>query len=419
MATTTASTPSTFPYYSTRHFCLYKKEPSDIHEDQQHGEEAEVSVSVVATDLDSEEQKLLNRAVVQKATKNLIYKSGSIHTIPRGNNSPPPSPPNTKGPVLQLVCFMALLELAGEHLDAALVGDEGLEDEVQGTSREYYICFLCESDSDHSLSLFHAELKKFSEQLIPLLQKHNADEEQEELKSSISQMASSWYWKCVEYITRCVRLLAPHLDVVMHSILLGKQVVIVAPPPLFEDLSKLLLDVSIVNLTPSQVPRDDEAEELAPSDDDVAGRLVIMCARPAAQEKMQEFPPDYSDIQVTLSSRETNSFCASWADKLRNAPFDAFQLRTLLEDLKLRVIQELNFIRKIIDQAKLSNYLLYKSYLVLRSNNNCDVLLSLLMKDITNDITTTEVLEVISEYIQDAAMNEQAVKATAGAGHVF
>lgn len=103
---------------------------------------------------------------------------------------------------------------------------------------------------------------------------------------------------------------------------------------------------------------------------------------------------------MVFSSRETNLFCDEWAKKLVEMdPLDPFKLRTVVEDLKLKVIQELNFIRKIVDQGKMNNYAMYKAYLVLVSNTNCGVLLNLLLKDITNDYTTTEVLEVIQSYI--------------------
>lgn len=131
---------------SNKNFCLYKKEPSNLDE-RKDGEEYEVAVSVVATDLDGEKESTLRRYVVQKASKNMLYKSGTINIIPRGSASP------SKVPVPQLVGFIALLELAGEHLD-----EDTVEELTSPTNvaREYYICFLCEAenDNDHSLSLY-------------------------------------------------------------------------------------------------------------------------------------------------------------------------------------------------------------------------------------------------------------------------
>jgi hypothetical protein len=423
---------------ANKNFCLYKKEATNL-EDRREGEDTDVVVSVVATDLDAEKESHLRRYVIQKATKNLLYKSGTINAIPRGSASP------SRGSIVnQLVAFIALVELAGEHLDVPqdVVPDETGDDTPvlpKPPSREYYICFLCEVDNDHSLGLFHTELKNFTDHLVTILQKHTSSDSSDDLTQAFTLAASAWYWTCVEYITRCVRLLDTNLDKVIYAILLGKQVVLAAPQHIFDDLAKLLLVVSIVNLSPQAHRGDDEDELVAVAGGNASGvddetKLLISCttaplttfapapvsdadiamspkiphAHPLSRNSSAAYIPragDYSDVQVTLNTKETNSFCTSWANQLRNGTSDPFRLRTLLEDLKLKVIQELNFIRKVIDQAKLSNYQLYKSYVVLRANSNCDVLLSLLMKDITNDATTTEVLEVIYEHMQEELDN--------------
>jgi hypothetical protein len=62
-------------------------------------------------------------------------------------------------------------------------------------------------------------------------------------------------------------------------------------------------------------------------------------------------------------------------------------------------MDDLNYLKKIVDQAKLNNYALYKAYTGFLGHPNCDILLNLLLKDVTNDYTTTEVLEVIYEQI--------------------
>jgi len=438
---------------SNKNFCLYKKEPGNL-EERREGEDAEVSVLLVATDLDADKESHLRRYVIQKASKSLLYKSGTINAIPRGSASP-----SRGGSVSQLVAFIALVELPGEHLDDSVVQDETPGEETpvlpKPLSREYYICFLCEvADNDHhSLGLFHTELKNFTDHLVTILQQYTAHDQKEgDLIREFTMSASAWYWTCVEYITRCVKLLDTSLDKVIYAILLGKQVVLAAPEPVFDDLAKLLLVVSIVNLSP-QAPRsvgEDEGDEPVAvagesGVDGDATKLLITCtpaplttfAPPSAPAQTPGYAEDdtdlalamspkiprahplsrhssaayitragdYGDVQVTLNTKDTNSFCTSWANQLRNgASADPFRLRTLLEDLKLKVIQELNFIRKVIDQAKLSNYQLYKSYVVLRANSNCDVLLNLLMKDITNDATTTEVLEVIYEHMQEEMM---------------
>lgn len=147
------------PPTTGKHFCLYKKDPPaapPVEGERKEGEE-EVSVSVVVTDLDEELEGVLRKHVVSKASKNLIYKTGTINGVSSPSPHTPSTPPSpSKGNLpSHLVCFLALLELAGEHLDVVAEGEEEEGGEApKRTSREYYIGFLCETDNDHSLSLY-------------------------------------------------------------------------------------------------------------------------------------------------------------------------------------------------------------------------------------------------------------------------
>jgi len=74
-------------------------------------------------------------------------------------------------------------------------------------------------------------------------------------------------------------------------------------------------------------------------------------------------------------------------------------LRNLIEQQKFKVIQEFNQLRRLIEQAKLNNYSLYKAYRLLKQSSSSDVLLTMLLQDSSNDAKTTEVLEVIESCI--------------------
>jgi hypothetical protein len=56
-------------------------------------------------------------------------------------------------------------------------------------------------------------------------------------------------------------------------------------------------------------------------------------------------------------------------------------------------------VRKLLDQAKLSNYSLYKIYRQLKKGTNSDVLFTLLQQDSSNDPETTEILEIIGGFL--------------------
>lgn len=100
-----------FSLNNTKKFCLYKKEAGSslLEDNKKEGDDSELSV--VVTNLEDDQEAFLRKHVMQKASKNLIYKTGSIHTL---SLAAPPSPPKGSSP--QLVSFMALLELAGMKL---------------------------------------------------------------------------------------------------------------------------------------------------------------------------------------------------------------------------------------------------------------------------------------------------------------
>jgi len=352
----------------------------------------------VATDLGYEEEQALNRHVLQKAYKNLIYKSGTVAVLP-----------NEISPNIFKYVYISFLELAGAHLDQEeqgnleeKVGDgvevkeevnkveEKGEEKVEDVavsphvpkmtaSREYFLCLLCETSHEHPLGLFHVELKNYCESMTTLLQKRGEREVQLQL--------SRWYSSCIEYISRCILYLFNDLPVLLHAILLGKSVIITGTSTKHDDMSKLLQAVSIVNLSPQ-----DEYEPVEQGGDPLEGEVLVA-------ERLVVACDDHAPPALN-GSKGTNAFCELWSRKLREvSPSDPFHHRGLVEELKLKIMEDLNNARKIVDQAKVNNYSLYKAYTGFQGNANCDVLLNLLLKDITNDSTTTEVLEVIYEQI--------------------
>jgi hypothetical protein len=373
----TSGTPIKHDYKSN--YCLYKKEGDVI---ERREDDQELRVEAIATDLDTEEESALRKHVITKANKNLIFKSGTIGVVSSIQRS------------TTVCCYFALLELAGKHLDDNIDTDNAPEErEEEDTeiplqqaqpkrqSREYYLCLLCEVGSDRSLELFQLELKGYCDHLTNLLQQHRSNISAE----WANQLLSSWYHTCVLYARRCVNLLGEDLSIVLHSAFLGRPVIVNGPASETGDLTKLVRAISIIN----QSPIDDDTEQTDPLSGVAEGNRLVVSVT-SSQD---------SGTTVQLSTRETNEFCKQWTTKLRDCSMDPFHLRACIEDLKLSVIQELNFVRKLVDQAKLNNYSLYKVYSLLLNDSNGDVLMNLLLKDITNDSAASEVLEVIQQCI--------------------
>ena len=108
-----------------------------------------------------------------------------------------------------------------------------------------------------------------------------------------------------------------------------------------------------------------------------------------------------SSFNFQINSKETNLFCKEWAKDIRRTAKektpDPFKLRSLIEHYKLKVIQELNQLRRLVEQAKMNNYALYKSYTMLKKNSASDVLLTMILQD-KSDVNTQEVVQVIQAF---------------------
>ncbi len=188
---------------------------------------------------------------------------------------------------------------------------------------------------------FHLELKNFADSFSPLLQNYKNEPQNSEVLQSITIKGSSWFSICIDYLVRCVDLLDEYLDVVIHSILLGKQVSIVASPTIHADLIKLMHIISIVNISSAQAKEEEELEEaLVASNADNPNQLRLTVATPpSSPTPSPSSSPSLIPPSIAINSRDSNKFCMYWAQQLRSAPPDAFRLRTILEEMKLKVIQ--------------------------------------------------------------------------------
>jgi hypothetical protein len=84
------------------------------------------------------------------------------------------------------------------------------------------------------------------------------------------------------------------------------------------------------------------------------------------------------------------------AEELRTLPKDPLTIRNVLEQRKLKVLQELNQLRKGLEQARLNNYALYRCYRLLKLSESADVLMALLTEE-KGDPVGLEVIEVLQK----------------------
>jgi hypothetical protein len=99
---------------------------------------------------------------------------------------------------------------------------------------------------------------------------------------------------------------------------------------------------------------------------------------------------------------ESNDYCREWSATLGKSLFNPFMTRQKIEQRKIKVIKQLNDLKRMVDQARLDNHSLYRTYQILKENKNLNVWMSILRSDgTTNDDSCREVLDVIEERINN------------------
>jgi hypothetical protein len=233
---------------------------------------------------------------------------------------------------------------------------------------DYIILLMVEFDREEHFDLFRGELDGFSRKVVGLL----TDNLTQEKKERISTYLGKWYTLSVEYITRCMNNYGEKLDCILHAAVQGKPI----DPTLFPNKHGLSQDTDLLRFM------------------DALNIVSIL--------RSSEKPaPDLLDFTESTSSAATNDFCKAWANTLRDVPRNPLTIRFLLEEKKRAIIQELNSIKRIVNDAKMDNYSLYKAHRALQKSGNHDVLLALLHSDETNaveDQDFKDILQVLSEY---------------------
>ncbi|GFR15531.1 protein Njmu-R1 [Trichonephila clavata] len=207
-----------------------------------------------------------------------------------------------------------------------------------------------------------------SSNLIPLL-----DPEGLKNKDDVQLKLKSWYFHCVEYIQRCVENYNDGLLILLLSSLWGS--------------------VEIVS-------QDEQAKW------DTERFVETCCVMPKLIESSEEsvvsdatlsFTINVTDGKIEVNQTLDNSpYCLKWLDKLKSCPsHDYIGLHNILEGFRLKTVQDLNTLKRLLQKAQTDHYSLYRAYQFLQASGYEDILLYHVKKE-ASMAGEQEVLEIIS-----------------------
>eukprot|EP00051_Salpingoeca_urceolata_P017532 m.239725 g.239725 ORF g.239725 m.239725 type:complete len:483 (-) comp18981_c2_seq3:114-1562(-) len=375
------------------------------------------SLSVIATNLPSAEDEQLNRKQLwTRLSRGCVYSgSGNVTTVERGSGD------GDDASSSHLLCYFCLLRDDSEEqpvedvrglgtvATGSLVdlGGDGGSGEASAAasgapspsaasggavcSSDFVVCLLHEFESaEVEFDLFRPEMDSFCVNVVrPLLASPTFDPQAP--GTDVTDTLAEWYGVCVEYLPRCASFFGEQLAVVIHAALIGRAMKFTGgTAEQLRDVQAFVRALSLTSLL--DLPTSDNAEGLPtprPASDTVPEANVVLSS-------------DGSGFSIS-PMLETPEYCVSWAMEMRSVRLDPLALKRAIHKNELRVIQDINTMKRLICQAESNYYALYNAFEFLNSCETVgDVVLSSVLATAGDPprAETQEVLDVLVGFVR-------------------
>uniref|UniRef100_A0A2D4L925 Protein Njmu-R1 n=3 Tax=Micrurus TaxID=8634 RepID=A0A2D4L925_9SAUR len=255
---------------------------------------------------------------------------------------------------------------------------EGADPESRESPLEYVICFL--GGSEKGLELFRFELDGYIQDMKTYL-----DSKQSNLETCIQPLLRTWFEDLVCPIQRVVKLFQEKLAFVLHAALSCTPVEVSGSEERTEkDINRFLRAASLQDLVRESM-------------------TTSLCTAAATEEQCKSMVIDLNGPQLCFHGAGTNRFCEDWTQAFLNVSEggNPFLFRQMLENFKLKAIQDINNLKRFIRQAETSHYALFKCYLFLKNSGSGDVLLKIVKVEYAEMQEAQNVISVLEEFTRD------------------
>ncbi|KAA0705807.1 Protein Njmu-R1 [Triplophysa tibetana] len=207
------------------------------------------------------------------------------------------------------------------------------------------------------------------------------------LETVVRPYLSCWYEEAVMHIHRVVQLLQPNVGYLLHAALSHKLVEVTGADERTKgDVARFIKAASLQGL----VHEDTTTSSLC---------------KAMSEESHTNLIIDFSTTPPTLTDAVSNRFCDDWIQAFLNAAdrFNPFLLRQILENFKLKAIQDMNNLKRFIRQAEMSHYALFRCCLFLQNCGNGDVLLQNARAEHSSFPEACGIINVLEEFLSEQA----------------
>ncbi|XP_066471176.1 protein Njmu-R1 [Tiliqua scincoides] len=252
--------------------------------------------------------------------------------------------------------------------------------ECSTTPVDYVICFL--GGSEKGLELFRLELDRYIQDL-----KINLDSEQKNLETCVKPYLETWFEDSVCAIQRVVQLFQEKLAFVLHAALSYTPVEVKeSDERTKKDINRFLRAASLQGFV---------------QEGTMASLYIAM-----TEGRQKSVVIDCSGPQPQFYNAGSNKFCEDWMQAFLNGSEggNPFLFRQMLENFKLKAIQDINNLKRFIRQAEMDHYALFKCYLFLRNCGSGDVLLKVVKVEHAEMQEAKNVITVLEEFMKETAV---------------
>ncbi|XP_056870144.1 protein Njmu-R1 isoform X5 [Takifugu flavidus] len=262
-----------------------------------------------------------------------------------------------------------------------LLEQERSPEQPDADGNGHVICFL--GGSEKGLNLFRLELDKYVQGLRNSLQ----TDELQNLDSEVRPYLSRWYEESVMHIHRVVQLAQSNISFLLHAALSHTQVEVRNSDEKTKvDVSRFIKAASL--------------QGLSQQDTSAASLCTAM-----SEETHTDLIIDCSTSPPTLLNAVSNRFCDDWIQAFLNAAerCNPFLLRQILENFKLKAIQDMNSLKRFVRQAETSHYALFRCCQFLQGCGNGDVLLQNARAEHCDLPEACSIISVLEEFLKEQA----------------
>ncbi|KAM9296906.1 protein Njmu-R1 [Gastrophryne carolinensis] len=309
------------------------------------------SLSLVDTNLPGEAEPELRSFIAKRLSRGAMFEGmGNVASV------------DLSSPEYSLGCYYSLIH-------PEMSGHPG--------SQEYVVCFL--GGSEKGLDLYPLELDQYVAELRMKLEPQMGN-----LDSVIRPLLQAWYEVSVVPIHRVVTLFQEKLAHLLHAALSYTTVEVSnCDQRTKDDISRFLSSASLQGLVQE-------------------GTMTSLCIA-MTERHHHTLTVDFRGGQPELLNAVSNRFCEDWMRVFINS-YDGgnpFLFRQKLENFKLKAIQDMNNLKRLIRQAESSHYALFRCYNFLKNCGNGDILLQIVKVEHAEMPEASSVVKVLEEFIHE------------------